>query len=53
MNIEELIKVLDDKLEVNDIKKVNDIIYITCKISISNANCPYCGCTSNLVHSTY
>ena len=53
MNIEELIKVLDDKLEVNDIKKVNDIIYITCKISISNANCPYCGCTSNLVHSKY
>lgn len=53
MNIEELIIVLDDKLEVTDIKKVNDIIYITCKISISNANCPYCGCTSNLVHSKY
>ena len=50
---EELIKVLDDKLEVTDTKKVNDIIYITCKISISNASCPYCGCTSNLVHSKY
>ena len=53
MNIEELLKALDDKLEVTEIKKVNDIIYITCKISISNANCPYCGCTSNLVHSKY
>lgn len=53
MNIEELIKILDNKLEVNDTKKVNDIIYITCKISTSKANCPYCGCTSNLVHSKY
>ena len=53
MDIEELIKVLDNKLEVNDTKKVNDIIYITCKISTSKANCPYCGCTSNLVHSKY
>lgn len=53
MNIEKLLKALDDKLEVTEIKKVNDIIYITCNIGTAKANCPYCGCTSNLVHSKY
>lgn len=53
MNIEELIKDLDEKLTVIDTKRLEKKIYITCETKRNQSTCPYCGKESNSVHSRY
>ena len=53
MNLNDLIKKLDNDLIVNETKIDNDILYIFCQCEKHEANCPYCNETSSSVHSTY
>ncbi len=53
MNFPELIKELDDKLVLDDAKVIDNTIQIKCHIEVYEASCPYCGQTSNSVHSAY
>ena len=53
MNIEELLKDLDKDLIVTETKKVEKTIYITCEISKSESECPFCNHSSNVIHSKY
>lgn len=53
MNLEELIKDLDENLIVVNYKRMEKTIYITCETSIKQSICPYCGKVSNKIHSKY
>ena len=53
MNLEDLIKELDNNLTIVNYKKEENTIYITCKSTIDECNCTYCGEKSNTVHSKY
>ena len=53
MGIEELIKDLDKNLTVVETKKIDKVIYISCKMNTSENECPYCREISNSIHSTY
>lgn len=53
MKIEELMKELDEELTVNEIKKVDKTIYITCERGKQNCKCPYCNEVSESIHSKY
>lgn len=53
MDFSELIKKLDDKLILDDAKILEDTIQMTCHLEVYEASCPYCGQTSNSVHSVY
>ena len=53
MNLEELLKVLDEDLIVKESKKKKNIIYITCERNTKTSNCPYCNELSSSIHSKY
>lgn len=53
MNLEDLIKELDNNLEVENYRKEENTIYITCKSTTTECNCTYCGEKSSTVHSKY
>ena len=48
-----MMKNLNKNLIVIDIKKVDNVFYITCKMDTNESTCPYCNETSNNVHSSY
>ncbi len=51
--MEDLIKLLDENLEVNTYEVIDDEIFIYTKSTRTEATCPYCGHSSNKVHSFY
>lgn len=53
MELDELIKELDEKLIVTDKKIENGIMHIYCETEKQITKCKYCGNESENVHSTY
>ncbi len=51
--MEDLIKLLDENLEVDTYEIINDEIFIYTKSTRDEATCPYCGQISSKVHSFY
>lgn len=51
--MEDLIKLLDENLEVNTYEVINDEIFIYTKSTKTEVTCPYCGHNSNTVYSFY
>lgn len=53
MNLEELIKDLDNGLIVKEINREGKVIYIICEKKEKDCKCPYCDEISESVHSKY
>lgn len=53
MSFTELIKELDEKLEVTENYKQDNTIYINCQMPIEEHTCPHCHEKSSSVHSSY
>lgn len=53
MELDELVKELDNKLEVTRKEIKDDIIYIYCETKKQSTKCRYCGEESENVHSVY
>ncbi len=53
MNLEELIKDLDENLVVLESQRKENTIYIKCEMNTNQSKCPYCESLSNSVHSKY
>lgn len=53
MDIKDLIKDLDNNLIVDDIKKRENCIYISCHEPVLEHKCPFCGEKSSSIHSNY
>lgn len=53
MELDELIKELDNKLTVTGKELIDDIMYIYCETKKQKNKCKYCGEESENVHSTY
>lgn len=53
MNMEELIKDLDKNITMLESKRIENTIYISCKMDTNKSECPYCGKISNSIHSRY
>lgn len=51
--MEDLIKLLDENLEVDTYEVIDDEIFIYTKSIRTEATCPYCGHSSSKVHSFY
>lgn len=51
--MDELVKLLDENLDYVGHEIVGDTIIIHVKSNRDEATCPYCGCKSSKVHSTY
>ncbi len=43
----------DSDLLIEDVEVLPDSVHIYARCSLDSGVCPYCGCTSNMVHSTY
>lgn len=50
---QELVKLLDNFLECMDCKIKGSKVIIAIRSTKESVNCPYCGCQSARVHSTY
>ena len=53
MELDELVKELDNKLEVTRKEIKDDIMYIYCETKQQSTKCKYCGEESENVHSVY
>lgn len=53
MELDELVKELDNKLEVTRKEIKDDIMYIYCETKKQSTKCKYCGEESENVHSVY
>ena len=53
MELDELVKELDNKLEVTRKEIKDDIMYIYCETKKQFTKCKYCGEESENVHSVY
>ena len=53
MNMEESIKDLDKNITMLESKRIENTIYISCKMDTNKSECPYCGEISNSIHSRY
>lgn len=53
MEFSDLIKKLDTKLILDETKIIDDTIYLMCHKEICETACPFCGQTSESIHSTY
>lgn len=53
MNLEELIKDLDEYLIVTDTKRIGKTITISCETNTKQSICPYCGEVAHSIHSKY
>ena len=50
---EELIKDLNKNITMIESKRIENTIYISCKMDTNKSECPYCGEISNSIHSRY
>ena len=53
MELDELVKELDNKLVVTSKEIKDDIMYIYCETKKQSTRCKYCGEESENVHSVY
>lgn len=53
MELSEIVKELDEKLEITKTEKREKILYIRCQRKPETAKCPACGTESNKIHSKY
>lgn len=53
MEIDEIIKELEQKLIITKKEIVNDVMYIYCETKKQNTECRYCGKETESVHSCY
>ena len=53
MELDVLLKELDENLTINRVEKSGKALYIYCDINCTVAKCKYCGMESHSVHSRY
>lgn len=53
MELDALLKELDENLSISRVEKFGGILYIYCDINCMVAKCKYCGTESHSVHSRY
>lgn len=53
MELSEIVKELDEKLEITKTEKREKILYICCQRKPETAKCPNCGTESDKIHSKY
>lgn len=53
MTIDEIVKELDENLEIIKSEKSDGILYLYCEIKRGSVKCRYCGESSNTIHSRY
>ena len=53
MELDTLLKELDENLTISGVEKFGRILYIHCSINCTVSKCKYCGTESHSVHSRY
>lgn len=53
MELDPLLKELDENLAINRVEKPGKVLYIYCILNCNVANCKYCGIESRSDHSKY
>ena len=53
MELDVLLKELDENLNINRVEKSGKALYIYCEVNCTVAKCKYCGMESSSIHSRY